>query len=203
MKIQNLSPGGYAANTYLVTKGKTALLVDCAAPTDAVLAALAENCATLSAILLTHGHFDHMLTLAEVKAKTNAKILLSAADGDMPADGRKNAHAVFFGVDKAYPAADAFFEDGDTLFFDELTVTARATPGHTKGSALFLIENAIFTGDTVFAAGYGRYDLYGGDPEALFTSLTRLAELPKENMIYPGHGAPARLATALKNLDLS
>ena len=202
MKIQNLCPGGYAANTYLVSKNGIALLVDCAASPDAVLAALQENGARLAAILLTHGHFDHMLTLAEVKAKTGAEILLSARDADMPADGKKNAHAVFFGEDKAYPTPDALFEDGDTLTFGELSVTVRATPGHTKGSVLFLIEDAIFTGDTVFARGYGRYDLYGGDPEALFASLTGLTALPKENMIYPGHGAPARLAVALKNLDL-
>ena len=202
MKIQNLSPGGYAANTYLVTKGSSALLVDCAAPADAVLAALAKEGTTLAAIFLTHGHFDHMLTLAEVKTKTGAPILLSDGDRDLPADTMKNAHGVFFGESVSYPEPDTLLSDGDCLSFGDLTVTVRATPGHTKGSSLFLIEDAIFTGDTVFAAGYGRYDLYGGDPEALFASLARLTELPREHMIYPGHGAPARLATALKNLDL-
>ena len=202
MKIQNLSPGGYAANTYLVTKGSSALLVDCAAPADAVLAALAKEGTTLAAIFLTHGHFDHMLTLAEVKEKTGAPILLSDGDRDLPADAMKNAHGVFFGESVSYPEPDTLLSDGDCLSFGDLTVTVRATPGHTKGSSLFLIADAIFTGDTVFAAGYGRYDLYGGDPKSLFASLARLTELPREHMIYPGHGAPARLAVALKNLDL-
>lgn len=201
MKIHDLSPGGFAANTYLITKGMGAVLIDCAAPAADVLAALEKEGAKLLAILLTHGHFDHMLTVADVRASTGAPVYLARADADLPADGEKNAFSLFFGSDRAYPDADLLFGDGDTLTFDELTFKLLSTPGHTRGSSCFLCENALFTGDTLFAAGYGRCDLFGGDMKALAASLEKLSALPHDLTIYPGHDRVEALGTALQNLS--
>ena len=200
MEIQNLTPGGYAANCYLVTHGQTAVLIDCTAPAAYVAEALQKANATLAAILLTHGHFDHMLTIAEVKAATGVAIYLARGDEDLPADGAKNAFSLFFGFDRSYPTADHLFDDGATLAFGDLTFRVICTPGHTRGSSLFLINDIAFTGDTIFAAGYGRYDLFGGDPLALQKSLSAIAALPASTTIYPGHGAPAKLGTALNEI---
>lgn len=200
MKIQNLTPGGYASNCYLVTSGHTAVLIDCTAPAACVTEALQKANTTLTAILLTHGHFDHMLTVAEVKAATGAAIYLSRGDEDLPADGAKNAFSLFFGFERAYPTADHLFDDGASLTFGDMRFNVMCTPGHTRGSSLFLIDDIAFTGDTVFAAGYGRYDLFGGDPLALRKSLSAIATLPATTTIYPGHGAPARLDTALDEI---
>lgn len=201
MKIHDLSPGGFAANTYLVTKGKVAVLIDCAAPAADVLGALEKEDAKLLAILLTHGHFDHMLTVADVKAKTGAPVYLASADADLPADGEKNAYSLFFGSDRSYPDADFLFDNGDTLTFDKLTFKVLATPGHTRGSSCFLCEDTLFTGDTLFAAGYGRCDLFGGDMKALVASLKALSALPHDLTIYPGHDRTEVLGTALQNLS--
>ena len=200
MEIRDLCPGGYASACYLVTEGNTAVLVDCSAPASAVQAALAETGTALAAILLTHGHFDHMLTLDEVKALTGAPVYIAAEDADMPADGEKNAYALFFGFDRSYPEADRTFAGGDVLTFGDLAFGVLHTPGHTKGSSVFLSEGVAFTGDTVFACGYGRTDLYGGDFPTICQSLERLAALPPETVIYPGHGSPASLGDALAHL---
>lgn len=201
MKIYDLSPGGFAANTYLVTQKESAVLIDCAAPAADVCKALEASGTRLLAILLTHGHFDHMLTVADVKAATNAPIYLARDDADLPADGAKNAFSLFFGSDRAYPDADLLFDGGDTLTFDELTFKVLSTPGHTRGSSCFLCENALFTGDTLFAAGYGRCDLFGGDMKALAASLETLSALPHGLSIYPGHDRTEMLDTALQNLS--
>lgn len=200
MQINNLCPGGYAANCYLVTKGDSALLIDCTATAEAVNAALQQSGTRLEAILLTHGHFDHLLTLGAVKAATGVPIYLMVGDKDLPGDGRKNAYAVFFGTDHAYPAPDHLLEGGEELTFGALTVKVIHTPGHTRGSAVYLIGNTAFTGDTLFAAGFGRFDLYGGDGAALANSLSEIATLAPDTVIWPGHGEEATLGAALDTI---
>ena len=200
MEMQNLTPGGYAGNCYLVTQNETAVLIDCTVSAAVLTEALRERHARLAAILLTHAHFDHMLTTQAVKAATGAKIYLAEGDKDLPKDGEKNAFSVFFGYDKTYPSADHLFAHGDTLIFGELTFRVMCTPGHTRGSSLFLIDDIAFTGDTLFAAGYGRYDLFGGDAAALRQSLGHIAALPADTTIYPGHGEPAKLGAALATI---
>ncbi len=201
MNIYDLSPGGFAAATYLVTEGDTAVLIDCAAPVESVLDTLKKSGTALRAILLTHGHFDHMLTVADVKAKTGAPVYLARADADLPADSEKNAFSLFFGTSHTYPNADHLFDDGDVLRFGALSFNVMATPGHTRGSSTFLCENALFTGDTLFAAGYGRCDLFGGDITTLIASLKRLSLLPHDLTIYPGHDRATTLGNALQNLS--
>lgn len=197
MQIKNLFPGGFASNCYLAVVGSDAVLVDCTAPPGSILDTLKELGATLRAILLTHGHFDHMLTVAEVKAKTGAAVYLARKDGDLPSDGEKNAFALFFGFEKAYPEPDVLVDPGDELSFGELTLKVLGTPGHTRGSVTYLLGDVAFTGDTLFADGYGRCDLYGGDPRALSESLHTLAALPPHTVIYPGHGDSSTLGEAL------
>ena len=116
-------------------------------------------------------------------------------------DGRKNAYAIFFGTEHAYPAPDRLLEGGETLDWGALTVKVLATPGHTRGSAVYLVGDVAFTGDTLFAEGFGRFDLYGGDATALAQSLSDLATLPRDTVIYPGHGDKATLGAALDSLQ--
>ena len=200
MYIQDLCPGGYASACYLVTEGDTAVLVDCSAPTNVLLSTLAKQKAKLTAILLTHGHFDHVLTLAAVINATKAPVYIHEADAELLPDGEKNAFATFFGYDRAYPTADHTFREGDKLSFGNLTLDVWHTPGHTRGSSVFWANGAAFTGDTLFAEGYGRCDLYGGDFSAMRRSLDRLSKLSPQTVIYPGHGAPATIGEAFRYL---
>ena len=201
MNVQNLTPGGYAANCYLVTKGTTAVLIDPTCSPLALQNALRESGATLAAILLTHGHFDHMLTAAQIKEMTGAPIYLGRGDYDLPEDGTKNAFAVFFGFDRTYPAPDRLVKNGEILQFGDIKLKVKETPGHTRGSVLYLTEQEAFTGDTIFAAGYGRFDLYGGDEVTLRQSLLALEALPRNLTIYPGHGESTTLGQAIDTLQ--
>ncbi|MBP3396626.1 MAG: MBL fold metallo-hydrolase [Clostridia bacterium] len=200
MRIQNLWPGGYASACYLISEGDTAVLVDCSAPAAVVTAALADTGTHLAAILLTHGHFDHLLSLLDVQGATGAPIYIHERDLEMPADAHKNAFATFFGFDRHYPTPDHTFREGETLTFGELTFRVLHTPGHTKGSSVFLLEDKAFTGDTLFSEGYGRCDLYGGDFATLRRSLERLSQLPASTVIYPGHGDASTIGEAFRYL---
>ena len=195
MEIKALTPGGFAANCYLVSEGEDAVLIDCTAPLSDVRDALGTK--KLHAILLTHGHFDHMLTADAVRTRFDVPLYLHEADADCPADGQKNAYAVFFGMDRAYGAPSHTLKHADSLVFGALTLTVSHVPGHTRGCVTYRVGDALFTGDTLFAAGVGRTDLYGGDTDKLLHSLRRLADLPRTLRIYPGHGEDATLGAAL------
>lgn len=196
MKIFPFWEGGYASMCYLVTDDsrENGVLID---PSVSVHHARAELGALphIHALLLTHGHFDHMLTLEEWKAETGAPICVTEEDAPHLTDAALNCNRVFFGKDIVYPPADRLLHEGDTVTFGEESLTVIKTPGHTAGSCLYKGENALFTGDTLMAeGGYGRYDLPGGSAAALYASLKKIFTLPLSLAIYPGHGGSSTLA---------
>lgn len=200
MKIIPLPVVSWEANSYLVIHEKHAVLIDAGANADCVRNALSEQDATLDYVLLTHGHFDHILSVDMLRESPRAPIVIHEADAEMLTDAEKSAQYYFFGTRSTYGAADKTVAHGDKLPFGDLTVTVHHTPGHSLGSVCYQIKNALFSGDTLFAAGYGRCDLYGGDINALSRSLGSLRELDPNLTIYPGHGGPAKLGDALDNL---
>lgn len=144
-------------------------------------------------ILLTHGHFDHMLGAAELKRLTGAKIAIHELDAEILEDPRKNAMS-FFMLDKGVlPRADVLLREGDTLCVGDLTFTLMHTPGHTAGSSCFIVEDRIFSGDTLFLEGCGRTDLPTGDRAEIKKSLKRLAAMKGDYVVYPGHDIPTSL----------
>lgn len=199
MEIRTLTPGGFAANCYLVREGNDAVLIDCTVPASDVEETLRG--AVLHAVLLTHGHFDHMLTADRVLAHFGVPLYLHERDAAYPADGEKNAFSLFFGGERAYPAPDRTVRHGDLLTFGALALHVTHVPGHTEGCVLYRTGDALFTGDTLFATGVGRTDLYGGDYEKLCDSLQALRALPRSLRIYPGHGEDTALGAALDRLS--
>ena len=123
-------------------------------------------------------------------------------DGDMLTDSDKNAHRLFFGKDRTFGAADRLLDDGETLTLGNESIRVMSTPGHSLGSCCFVTDDFIITGDTIFAEGYGRVDLYGGNMQTLISSLRALAKLPRNLVIYPGHGDSSTLGDALSKLGL-
>lgn len=196
MQIFPLSPGGYAANCYFVAEGSIAVLIDATATPAAVERAQLESGAHLAAILCTHGHFDHLLAAKQLKSAFGVPLYLHERDALCPGDAIRNASAAF-GTPMTFPPADRLLSDKKELRFRSLSFRVLHTPGHTAGSVVYLTGNAAFTGDTLFANGFGRTDLSGGDFTALRHSLEMLAKLPQDMEIYPGHGGTARLADAL------
>ena len=194
MKIHSITVGPVQTNVYLVgdEKTKEAVIIDPADSPEDIMKMIAESGFTVTKILLTHGHFDHIAALGEVAEKTGAEIYISEKDVELLRDENKNASILFFGIDIHFDMPVKTVKNGDTITVGKLEFTVQETPGHTKGSVCYFAEKAIFTGDTIFATGYGRTDLYGGEYAALRVSLMELAPKLKGKRIYPGHGDAAR-----------
>ena len=173
MDIKRFVLGALENNVYLLVKEKGAVLIDCEQPT-VLLRYLEENELKLKMILLTHGHFDHVHGLEEIKKRTGAEVWVNEKDVGLQYGGEI--------------AADEFFKDEQVIMFNDEEIKVIFTPGHTPGSVCFLLGKHLFSGDTLFKQGMGRTDLPGGNIRELEKSLQRVLALPPETKVYPGHG---------------
>lgn len=191
MKILAFPWGILMANCYLLTDtpGKKCIVIDPAAPPDTVLSGF-EKAPSVSYILLTHCHFDHLTYLREWKNRTGAPIVIGCADARGLTDPRLNLTDYFRQpAREEYPQADIRLSDGEAVGEDELRLTAISTPGHTAGSLCYYAPGILFSGDTIFAdGGTGRTDFPSGDSRSLVGSVRRLMALSPETLVYPGHG---------------
>lgn len=199
MKIINLFPGSYNSNCYILVHNKEALVIDPSASAKSILERVHAEGAELTGILLTHGHFDHIVSIDTLRRISSAPLMIHKEDAEMLEDGVKNAFSLFFGQDISYAPAQRLLEGGDTINLGGIQIEVIHLPGHSKGSVCYYIpgERTMFTGDLLFAQGYGRADLHGGNAFTLRTSLCALRQYPKNITIYPGHGESAQLGHAL------
>jgi len=188
MKLIPYYGEGFSSNSYLLVSGEDAVLIDCAVTVVRVQKALEENGASLKYIILTHGHFDHIETLDEMRQSTGAEVVIHENDAEMLTDGIKNGYCTFFAGDFVAKAADKTVSDGDIINVGDTPLKVIHTPGHSKGSICLECGDMLFTGDTLFANNIGRSDLYGGDGRTIMKSLKMLAGMRPELEIYPGHG---------------
>ncbi len=181
--------GPVQANCYILN-GR--IMIDPGDGVNELDAFIRDSGAQIDSVVLTHGHFDHMLGAAHIKKKYGAKIYVSAADAHCLTD-EKYALVLPFAVGRFEPCeADVLLNEGKvTISGTEFEVLL--TPGHTEGGLCLLSreDRLVFTGDTLFSNGYGRTDLPGGDINKLFASLRRLLKLPEDYYVYPGHGEGA------------
>lgn len=201
MKIVPIEPIGFESNSYLVIENGTAMLIDAGAPTKTVEKALRAENATLSCIVLTHAHFDHTISAAPLAERCACPIYVSEQDREMLGDPSKNGMTHLFGYGKAtdFSTLDVRMLESE-LRFAGLPMRVLHTPGHSKGSCCLEIGHALFSGDTLFDGGFGRYDLYGGDAITLKNSLQTLRSLDSELALYPGHGEMSKLGDALSQI---
>ncbi len=184
LDIQRVVCGAYQENAYVVNGD---ILID---PGDG-LEALMAACPHPRAILLTHGHFDHMLAAEEMQKMTGAPVYIHGADVGMLSDAALSMYDS--GVaNLPMPAAIAHRTYGAS--FENFRVIH--TPGHTPGSICLYdaTEGILFSGDTLFRAGFGRTDLAGGSMSRMISSIRALFKLPPETVAYPGHGEDTTLA---------
>ena len=186
MNLKTFEAGPLSANNYLLTDGDEAVLVDCSAVTEGELKALEGI--NLKYILLTHGHFDHVLGVNELRSITGAKVLVF--EDDVERMGESSAIMHTFGAqDIETPFADEFFKDGQTIKFGNTEIKVLHTPGHTEGGASFLVDGKLFSGDTLFKDYVGRCDLPGGNFSKISDSVkNKLFKLDDNIVVYPGHG---------------
>ncbi|MEF9895948.1 MAG: MBL fold metallo-hydrolase [Clostridia bacterium] len=204
MNCKRLVCGLYESNAYLIfaKDGRSAFLIDAGDDLAGLLSAIDASGARLQAIVLTHGHFDHILAAKGIREKTGAKVYIGAGDAPYLADQLLNCYdeqvsrAAFAPMEADELIGVPGREGVITLCGYDLRVLE--TPGHTPGGICLYCEEekALFTGDTLFARGYGRMDLPGGSEREMAGSLKKLLALEDDVTIYPGHGPLATIGAA-------
>ncbi len=196
MILKLLVVGPLASNCYILgdEANKDGAVIDPADEAENILRSVEELGLTIRCIILTHGHPDHFAALKEVKEATGAEIVVHTDDAEYH---RQGTLALAFGLYcPTPPPPDKLLNDGDSIDIGDLRFKVIHTPGHTPGGICLLGHGVLFSGDTLFNYGIGRFDLPGGDYAQLLNSLqSRLMALPDETIVYPGHGPQTTIGT--------
>ncbi len=182
MKIECLVLGSMQTNCYLLSQDGAAAVVDPGDLPLKVLDTLQEQGLRLEAILLTHGHFDHVGGVRKIAQATGCRVYLNERDLSMPA--YLTSGPLYY--------TDAY-DEGDTVRVGPMSFQVLATPGHTLGSVCLLCGDVMLSGDTLFAGDCGRTDLDGGSWSQMLQSLKRLGQLEGDYRVFPGHGPATTL----------
>lgn len=194
MQITTLHLGGLSTNCYIVPcGGGEAVVIDIGDGAEKLRQKLDEMGLRVKAILLTHGHYDHVAGVEAIRAAYDCPVYIHESDANMLKSGQANL--AYQLTDKAYTPVREFrtLRDGEQLSIGELHFTVMHTPGHTPGGVCYLVENVMFSGDTLFYGSVGRIDL-GGNARDMRESLAKLAALPGDYEVYPGHFDSTSLA---------
>jgi len=185
LKIQLLdSPHPFAANTYLIELDGDVAVIDPTVPYNSQ-----AHGKTIKYILLTHAHFDHILEIASWAKNTDATVIATEECAAALPDPMRNCYKLYNGTDNGYFGSVQSVSDGENIPFGNQCIKVIKTPGHTAGSAIFIIDGATFVGDTVFEhGGYGRFDLPTGSLVMLRDSISKVMQLDEQTVLYPGHG---------------
>ena len=183
MELKTFPIGSLQTNCYMAWAegSEKCILIDPGYEPELLLEQVRLQRKTLEAILLTHGHFDHVGGVKPIAAETGCKVYICAEELKQPlrySDGLHYTHTV---------------AEGDVLHLAGLTLQVLHTPGHTPGCVCYLCGDTLFSGDTLFAGTCGRTDLPGGDFKAIQASLQRLAALEGDLKVLPGHGMASSL----------
>ena len=188
MLLKSFALGAYETNCYIVTDESSldCAVIDPGADATTILNYLEETRLHCRFLLLTHGHFDHTGAVEALLAETDATLFVHKADVGVSVGGD------FYRFQP--PQGTRYYAEGDVVSLGSVSFTVLETPGHTPGSVTLLCSEAgsedkvLFTGDTLFRDSCGRTDFPGSSPEDMLRSLKRLAQLPGNYEVYPGHG---------------
>jgi glyoxylase-like metal-dependent hydrolase (beta-lactamase superfamily II) len=199
VQINHLILGAYQTNCYILRQDKTAkdcLIIDTGLQAEALIYFLKEYELNPVAVVLTHGHPDHIAGLAVLqKEYRRLKVYIHKLDAKMLTEAESNVLPFVGGLLDIKPA-DSLLEDGCVIKPAGIKLKVLHTPGHTPGGiSLYSDDGIVFTGDTLFAGSIGRTDMTGGNMIELIKSIRKkLLKLPDETIVYPGHGEPTTIA---------
>lgn len=189
MIIKNVVVGPLQVNCFIVGDelSKESIIIDPGDEPDMIMDIIKKNSLKVKYILCTHGHFDHVGAVSDIKKETGAEILIH--EDELIIYNAARDMAAFWGYDiDPLPEPDKFVKNGDTVTIGKLSFSVLHTPGHSPGGICLYGNGILITGDTLFEGSVGRTDFYGGDMEKLKASFKRLMSLPNETRVLPGHG---------------
>lgn len=181
MTIKTLTVGQLETNCYVLAneQSRECVVIDPGDESNTIMDYIESNNLKCTAIMLTHGHFDHCGVCSEVAEQTGAKVYMHSADD------RLNISAPYFPF--TLPEGGQYFHDGDCITEAGIEFRIIGTPGHTPGGVTIIADGAMFTGDTLFRGSCGRTDMIGGDTDALMASLKKLCSVEDDLEVFPGH----------------
>lgn len=188
--VKGLVVSPYGTNCYVVgADGGDVMVIDPGGDPDLILRLIESEALTVTAIVDTHGHGDHIGANADLKARFGCPVMIHEADAEFLTDPMLNLSA-WLGEDTVVsPAADRLLQDGDEIAVGLITFRVIHTGGHTPGGICLYTAGHLFAGDTLFAGSVGRTDFPGGSMEQLITGIReKLLVLPDDTIVYPGHG---------------
>lgn len=192
IEVKIFPNGIYGAITYLIHDKKTleGAIVDCTCSVEEIEAEIKKKNIKLKYILITHGHFDHVYCIKKMKEKFKDTPVFMHKD-DMPLLNQVGQQCNMVGVEEIQvPCIDGLLDEKSrNLTLGENEIKVIHTKGHSKGGVCYLIDNTLFSGDTLFRSSIGRCDLYGGDFKEIEESIKeKLFVLDENTVVYPGHG---------------
>ena len=181
MNIKTIPVGQLETNCYVVVNEETlaCVVIDPGDESNAIMDYIESNRLRCEAIMLTHGHFDHVGAVNEILEQTGCALYINPRD-----EGYEVGKS---GMKFKMPEGGKYFDDGDIIVEAGLEFKVLATPGHTPGSVCLICGGALFTGDTLFRGSCGRADLPGGSMREEMRSLKKICELEGDYEVYPGH----------------
>ncbi len=190
LKLETLVVSPFEVNCYLVWNpgDNSGVIIDPGDEDELIIERVEKAGFQPKAVLLTHGHGDHIGAVKPVKEHFNIPLYIGKEDASMLSSPSENVSAVF-GYKVVCPPAEHLVADGDVIGFGDLKFTVIFTPGHTRGGVCYFVDRFLFCGDTLFQNSVGRTDLPGGNYETLIDSIDRkLLTLPDDIICFPGHG---------------
>jgi len=194
--VKKLVVGPFASNCYIIgaESNKEGAIIDPGAEAEEILKNVKDLGLNIKFIVLTHGHIDHIGALKEVKETTGAEVAIHTDEAESL---HERSLATVFGLSyPPPPPPDRLLKGGDSIDIGDLHLLVVHTPGHSRGGICLLGEGVVFSGDTLFNFGIGRYDLPGGNGNQLMDSIhTKLMILPDNTIVCPGHGPDTTIGT--------
>ncbi|MBO7208775.1 MAG: MBL fold metallo-hydrolase [Clostridia bacterium] len=190
MVIKRFPVGEYFSNSYVVYDNKKAFIVDAGYKSDALEYFVEKNELEIVYVLLTHGHFDHILACEYYREKYNCDIVIGETEAKQILLLNKGFD---YDIDNLDISSYCLVNDGDVISVGNMDVKVIATPGHTSGGVCYLLDDNLFSGDTLFNMSIGRTDFYSGNFEEISKSIMKLYKLSEETKVYPGHGFTTKI----------
>ena len=197
LQVETILAGTLFTNTYILSKGNDVIIIDPACKIEKLEPYIKDK--NVLAVLLTHGHFDHIKTVDDLYNKYKCPIYIHKDDEYLIRDKKQSIN---FGLSEViYVSSPCIYYEEGKLNIGEFEFNVIFTPGHSQGSVCIEIEDSIFTGDTLFRLSVGRTDLEGGDYSKLKQSLNILKNIEKDLKVYPGHESDTTLKFEQLNND--